>query len=211
MEKQKRTLLRLMAVSAALLVLTAVGAVGVTYARYRFDQTETIAYSADKPAQVYLGKMGVSANNKPIFDPNAIGAWETGGGTSKLEFAVANGTTTKRYAAKDLAFTVRLTGGLGLGSTAAAPITLHIPQTNGEEVTVVGQPERILPDSPLFNMYGEGWIYYFLTPEGQEWQLPLEGGKLNYVNLYITADTAAITDPSLLRLTVSGRALTENS
>lgn len=210
MEKEKRKLTRLIAITAVLLVLTAVGAVGVSYARYRYDQTETLTYIAGQPAQVYLGKMTVSANNKPLFDPTAVGAWETVDGISKMEFTVANGTTTKRYTANDIVVSVRVTGGLGMGSAAAAPITLHIPQEEGEELTVVGQAERIMPDSPLFNVYGEGWVYRFLTPEGEELQLPLEGGKLNYVNLYITADPATLADPSLLRLTVSGRALTDN-
>ena len=197
----KKTKLLLLCGLALMLL---VSAVGVSYARYRIEQTENIAYTAGAPAQVYLGKMGVSANNKPVFDPDALGAWETVGGEAKLEFAVANGTTTKRYAKEDLTFSVRLTGGLGLGSAEAISVTLHIPQEEGQEQTVAGTAMRILPDSPLFNMYGEGWVYRFLTEDGQEYVLPLEGGKLNYVNLYITADTTAITAPSLLRLVVTG-------
>ena len=99
---------------------------------------------------------------------------------------------------------MHIIGGLGLGSAEAAPITLHIPQAGTEALTIVGTASRILPDSPMYHTYGDGWIYRFFTADGQEVQLPLTGGKLNYVNLSVTAENSALTDPSLLRLEVTG-------
>ena len=203
MRKGKVLLLSLLA------LVCLVTLVSVSYARYRYDQTENIVYTTAQPAQVYLGKMTTAANGVPLFDPEASGSWETVGAVSKLEFTVANGTTAKSYAKKDLVFTLHIIGGLGLGSAEAAPITLHIPQAGTEALTIVGTASRILPDSPMYHTYGDGWIYSFLDEEGQELSWELKGDKFSVVALTITVESEVMLDDALLRTVVTGEVISE--
>lgn len=197
--------------AAVLIVLGLMGAVGVSYARYRINRSESIFYTPRQPEQIYLGQMIDQDNGKTVFDPQKVGSWETVEGKSQLTFAVANGTSGKSYTQQDQQVQIRLVGSLGIwDGEKTVNVLLRAPRKAKPDETepqfdeIRGKATRILKDSPMFSVFGEGWVFTFPDEDGKEMTWLLEGGSLSTISCQILIDGIELTDPSLLQLTVTG-------
>ena len=197
--------------AAVLIVLGLMGAVGVSYARYQVNRSESIFYTPRQPEQIYLGQMIDQDNGKAVFDPQKVGSWETVEGKSQLTFAVANGTSGKSYTQQDQQVQIRLVGSLGIwDGEKTVNVLLRVPREAKPDETepqfdeIRGKATRILKDSPMFSVFGEGWVFTFPDEDGKEMTWLLEGGSLPTISCQILIDGIELTDPSLLQLTVTG-------
>lgn len=197
--------------AAVLIVLGLMGAVGVSYARYRINRSESIFYTPRQPEQIYLGQMIDQDNGKAVFDPQKVGSWEAVEGKSQLTFAVANGTSGKSYTQQDQQVQIRLVGSLGIwDGEKTVNVLLRAPRKAKPDETepqfdeIRGKATRILKDSPMFSVFGEGWVFTFPDEDGKEMTWLLEGGSLSTISCQILIDGIELTDPSLLQLTVTG-------
>ena len=196
---------------AMLVVLGLVGIVGVSYARYQVNKNAGIFYTPRQPEQVYLGQMVTGEDGETRFDPQAQGYWQTVENHSQLAFTVANGVSADDYAQQDQQVQIRLAGSLGVwNGEKTADVRLCIPrQAQTEESPIQfdeiqGIATRIQPDSQMYSVFGEGWVFTFPGADGKEMTFFLEGGSLSAHSMYIMIDGTQLTDPSLLQLIVTG-------
>ena len=61
----------------------------------------------------------------------------------------------------------------------------------------------INPESPLYDIFGDGWVFSFRNEDGTERSWTLEGGKESVLEMTLTLEGAALTDPSLLQLQIT--------
>ena len=197
--------------SAVLIVLGLISVVGVSYARYQIGWNKSISHTPRQPEQICLGQMVTQENGEVLFNPQAVGSWETVDGLSQLMFTVANGNSLQDYARQDQRIQIRLAGSLGVwDGKETIRVILRVPQQAEPEGTqvqfdeILGNATRIQPDSPMHSVFGEGWVFTFPDAEGKERTWLLEGGSFSAVSMRILIDGMELTDPSLLQLTVTG-------
>lgn len=191
--------------------LCLIGAVRSSYARYQVNQSESIFYTPKTPTQICLGQMVTDENGQTVFDGQTVGSWTQAEGQSNLTFVVANGTGEDSYAEEDQLVQLRLVGSLGVwDGQQTIQVLLRIPKMGNVDVTqplydeIVGQAERISPESPLYNIFGDGWFFTFPDENGEEMTWLLEGESFSIIPMSITIEGIALTDPSLLQLTATG-------
>lgn len=213
-----------------LTVAALVSAAGTTLARYRAEATEPITFTARPAGQIRLGQLVTGEDGGVAFVPDAQGAWEPEDGRYRLTFAVSNLITGETFAADDQQVYLRLVGTPGIWDGAeTVKITLLMPaaaateaETQTPENTETAEdpeestaPEanydafqavatRIGVDSPLYNTFGDGWVFSFLNEDGMERSWTLEGGTLSVLEMTLTLEGTALTDPSLLQLQITG-------
>ena len=85
-----------------------------------------------------------------------------------------------------------------------APREAKSDETEPQFDEIRGKATRILKDSPMFSVFGEGWVFTFPDEDGKEMTWLLEGGSLSTISCQILIDGIELTDPSLLQLTVTG-------
>lgn len=194
--------------TAACLVL----ATGTVWARYRAVYDDTLTFQTRAPVTLRLGRTDPETNGFTAGDP---GPWVVEDGGLRLDFAVSNGTDPERFEAEDQTFRIRLVTSLGMDAETVA-IRLSDPAENAGEETEAGeqgytaQPVRITESSPLYQSFGDGWVYRFQNEAGQELAWTLEGGVFSCVELelrIVSLDGGQI-DTSLMQLQLIGE--TEN-
>lgn len=197
--------------AAVLMALGLLGAVGVSYARYQVNQTESVFYTPRQPEQIYIGRMTTQGNGETVFDNWTVGSWETVEGQSQLAFTVANGTSGLSYAQQDQRVQIRLAGSLGIwDGEETVNVILRSPreaepdedQPQFDEIQ--GEATRIQKDSPMYSVFGEGWVFTFPDEDGEETTWLLEGGSFSTIPFHILIEGIELTDPSLLQLTATG-------
>lgn len=217
--------LALLLVAAAL-----VGATGTTLARYRAEATEPITFTARPVRQFLLGQLVTGDDGGVSFDPEAQGAWEQTESGYRLTFAVSNILGEDTVAQEDQRIFLRLVGTPGVwDGTDTVNITLLMPaedvpeeETENSETTententeaptepaqtydtFPATATRISGTSPMYGTFGDGWVFSFLDEEGNERGWLLEGGTPSMLEMTLILEGAALTDPSLLQLQVSG-------
>lgn len=226
--KQNRSVWYLMGIALLLAAACVVVSTGTTLARYRAEREEELTFVVDGMEPVYLGTL-TYPDDITTFKASEETQWATVNGISQLDFAIANGATEYSCAAESQRVTLRLTGGLGLwNGTEPAAVTLCVPAepepeqteetqsaetTAATEETTEKEPELqaikatatlIDETSPLYHTFGEGWVFTFQDPEGEELSWTLDGGKFSCIPMKITVDNTAITGESLLQLQVMG-------
>lgn len=202
--------------AAVMALLCLIGAVGVSYARYRVDWNEGIFYTPRQPAQVYLGQMVTREDGQIQFDSQAVSSWVAVDNKQRLTFSVANGTSAEDFAQLDQQVQLRLVGSLGIwDGQQTVNVTMYVPrEAKPGEIppqldTFTAQANRILPDSPLYKTFGDGWVFTFLDEAGEEASWLLEGETLSLVHMSIMIEGVELTDPSLFQLTVTGQYVPE--
>lgn len=195
----------------AMAALCLVGAAGVSYARYQVNRSESVFYTPQQPAQVYLGEMVTRDDGQTVFDSRAVGSWETVENRSELAFAVANGTSSEDYSQKDQLVQLRLIGSLGVwDGQQTVNVTLCVPsqdQTDENQPQfqeIPGVATRIPQESPLYHIFGDGWMFTFLDENIEETTWLLEGESFSVLQFRIVIEGVELTDPSLFQLTATG-------
>lgn len=190
---------------------------GSSLARYRAEREKTIQFTVRVPDQVYLGTMqtvtdedtDASGEGTLTFVSSAGASWETVNGVAQMEFAVANGASEEEFAAMDQQIRIRLMGSLGLWTgTETAKVKLLLPAPTEEDPEnceeIAADVTRISKESPLYKVFGDGWVFTFPDEKGEERVWTLEGGEFSYISMKIIVEDVALTEASLLQLQVTG-------
>ena len=219
--------------SLGLALLVAVGAIllatGTTLARYRAEFTADVNFSARPASEIRLGKVVQDMlGGEATFVADAQTGWELEEDQYRLTFAVSNIIGEKKYAADAQQVYLRLVATPGIwDGTETVKITLLMPSEEEPETTEVTEPTqsseateesaeteihydqfpatvtRINPESPLYETFGDGWVFSFRNEDGTERSWTLEGGKASVLEMILTLEGAALTDPSLLQLQIT--------
>ena len=198
-----------------------VGATGTSLARYRAETAASLQFSAQIPTQIRLGQLVTdSESGETKFVPDVGGTWTQTDGQSRLCFAVSNMIDAEKSAAEDQQVSLRLVASAGIwDGTSIATVNLMIPRTddsaqepedsgNGDSAQEQEPSYDIFPatavritvDSPLYNTFGDGWVFTFQDAEGEECSWLLEGGSLSVLAMTLVLEGPTVTDPSLLQL-----------
>lgn len=213
MKHRKVNMFRLLGLSAILLLACVVTLVGVSYARYQVDTSETFALTPREPENIHLGILERETEDaEGTFVPNAQGIWELedDDDTLQLAFAVSNGTDSETFAESDQEFRVRLVASMGAWDGAdTAKVVLRIPSIPSEAdpekpLEIPGEAKRIREGSILYDTFGEGWVFSFYDPWNEEWRFDLNGGEWNSLELVLIVDEVGLADPTLLQLQITG-------
>lgn len=194
-----------MGLAIFLLLLSLAAAVGVSFARYRADHSQSLYFMVQKPGRIYLGNMAtMDEPNILTFDHRAVGSWKPVDDSLQLELTVANGTSAQDYPREDQSFSVQLVGSLGLwDGTEVADVTLRV-RKEGAYDDFRGTAARIRQGSPLYQTYGDGWVYSFLSENGEEMSWSLEGNRFSRVDMTVILAGSDLTQPSLLQPVITG-------
>lgn len=204
---------------------------GTTLARYRAEFTAPVNFTARPASQICIGKlMPDLLGGDPTFVADAQTGWELEEEQYRLSFALSNIIGEKKYAAEDQQVYLRLLATPGIWDGAeTVKITLLMPadEEPEEETTEATNPEEnteptekptepepqfeeipatvtpINPESPLYDIFGDGWVFAFRNEDGTERSWTLEGGKESVLEMTLTLEGAALTDPSLLQLQIT--------
>jgi len=202
--------------SVGLVVLLCVAffaiATGTTLARYRAEEKVYLTFQVKPLAQTFLGTVTALSEEELAymieneipgerFEAEKKPEWTEHGETLSLDLAIANGSSSTEYSEKDQKVSLRLIGTLGLWSgEGVSEICLEIPsETEGEITEIVAVATPIEEGTVLHNTHGAGWIYTFVSEEGEELSWILPGGKLSYIKLRVTMNGEQPSDISLLQ------------
>ncbi|MBE6967628.1 MAG: hypothetical protein E7444_04215 [Ruminococcaceae bacterium] len=198
----------LLGLAAVLTVGGLLTAVGSTWARYRAETKETLLFSAREPKGIYLGQVRLAEDDKTrLFDDQAQGTWESVNGKAQLDFAVANGTLPSDVAEEDQQFRIRLVGSPGIWEGAqTAEIQLMVPKkTDASQYdTYEAAVTKIEPQSPMYDQFGDGWVFTFHDKLGDELTWNLVGGRFSCYEMRLVLENEMLTEASLLQLQVIG-------
>lgn len=199
----------LLGLAAILVVGCLTMAAGTTFARYRDEIVKIIPFQVRQPNEVYLGTLEYSAysGRDGMFVQSKETRWQEFDGDLMLSFAVGNGKDEEEFAAADQKIQVRLIGSIGAWyPNGPMKMLLKVPKASEPEGFQVleATPIRISQESPLYETFGDGWLFCFLDEAGREYSWTLEGGKLSYITMDLTFENADLVDTSLLQLQVNG-------
>lgn len=210
---------------AVLMTACLVAVAAPALARYQTKSDATTQLQARPLEQIYLGQMvpGTNENDEKafdqkIFDHESQGKWYSLDGVMMLEFAIANGkyqdvvdeqtgetTVEALFAEQDQRAIVRLVASpLVWDGTEELLLTLRAPSRTktGEFEEFKAVPERIHPDSILYQNFGPGWNISFVDEYGQELSWLLKGGELSSVELELILEGVPAGETGLLKLQV---------
>jgi hypothetical protein len=200
-----------MGLALLLLLLCMVAALGVTFARYRADYDAPLFFTVRKPGQVYLGTMATADEpTQLVFDHQSVGSWKQENDSLFLDFTVANGTSLQEYTQEEQCFSVQLVGSLGIwDGTDVVDVLLRVYREEPEGTELQyddyqGIATRILKESPLYQTYGDGWVFSFLNESGEEITWSLTGNTFSSVDMTVILEGKELTDSSLLQPVITG-------
>lgn len=187
---------------AALAAVLAVGCLteGTAYARYREAVDGALGIEAKKPAQVYLW---AGTDPEGEFTPGT-GMWVENEGNRELAFLVTNTQSPDQLPQDTQQFRLRLMGSLPVWEEETEAL-LRLTYTQGEKTeTVEARAQRILPDTPLYAQFGDGWLFTFPDETGEELCWTLEGGKRSTVAMQLVLENGDVSSTALLKVQVLG-------
>lgn len=226
--RKKNTSLWSLGLAFLLIAAAIAGSAGTALARYRAEITAPITFTARPASQIRLGRMETQLRGKTVFVPDAQTGWKLEEEQYRLTFAVSNLIGEKKYASEDQQVYLRLLATPGIwDGTDTVKITLlmpagDVPETESTQETeatesteVPTEPEpryeetaatavAIHPESPLYDTFGDGWVFSFLNEDGTERSWTLKGGELSALEMTLILEGPALTDPSLLQLQITG-------
>ena len=189
---------------AVMVILTAVLAVSVSYARYSNSKSIAVNFKYYGDAdQVYLLKDARDASNKLIADENgnytSPSGWTSSGiGNYSLSFLLANGNAVNRFCMypQDVSLGLFISEGIGDISGITATLTVE-----GNVYTAEFTP--VNSSSALYGTYGAGWTGRFVDGNNNEPGWTLAGGTLTYKEM--TLAVSGTNDyPASVTLIASG-------
>lgn len=188
MEKFKRVFSTKAALCLALslLLVCAVAAVGITYARYQWEFAQASYYFTPENSTAltvygaHLSDDLISSGNLPATS----GAWEQTENGAQLNFSVSNGTPEEHWQ-QDQTFVIRLAAGLTADNPDHLSVVLSYTDEQGDPVTVAAEPASIASGSFQHSAFGDGWSYSFRDGEVQL-RFSLSGDTFSYRNFTVT-------------------------
>lgn len=214
MDSRKQNISRWCALgfAAALLSLSVVLTAGVAFARYWAETKKTVSFSADVPASIYLGTYTVSdTGGADVLDPASPGLWEQVGAVSQLPFWVANGPDSKHFESREQSFQVRLI----VQQDTVESLTVKLLDPRVHDITRPGDESQgyiatgtpIAENSPMYQMYGGGWVYDFQDADGITRTWNLKGGEFSCLGLVavVIPDGQTQVDANCVQLQVIGQ------
>jgi len=192
MEKLKRVFSTKSALCLALslLLVCAVAAVGITYARYQWEFAQASYFFAPENSSgltvygAHLSDDLVSSGNLPATS----GTWEQTEKGARLRFSVSNGTP-EEYRQQEQTFVIRLAVGLTAENAENLSVVLSYTDDQGDPVSVTAEPIPITAGSFLHSAFGDGWVYSFRDGEAQL-RFSLGGEAFDYRNFTVTVTGA---------------------
>lgn len=200
--KQKKTHISLLlGIAALLMAASVILATGTAFARYRENQNADVVLNAQKPGKVLLW-----AGNNPETDyVPGEGVWESVDGEQVLNFMVTNTGSDGVSAAYDQSFRVRLVASLGAWD-GASDFKVRLTITEQELSHIYyATVKPIKKDTALYREFGEGWYFTFLDNKDRELYFDLAGQERSTIQMQLTMENPAPTDPSLLKLQIVGQ------
>ena len=199
MKQQKLMLLTLFLYAGLLMVSS-----GITFARYRHEHREGVAFQVREPGNILIGTM-----KDGIFTSADQLEWIVKGDVASLQFAVANGTSEDDFYAGDQAIRLRMIGSLGIlkdGEPSELSVTFVPQRGNEEQKTINAIVSPIMEGTALYHSYGAGWLYTFYesTAEGiRELTWELSGDNWSCITLTVKIQGKLPEGLSLLQPLVS--------
>ena len=199
MKQQKLMLLTLFLYAGLLMVSS-----GITFARYRHEHREGVAFQVREPGNILIGTM-----KDGIFTSADQLEWIVKGDVASLQFAVANGTSEDDFYAGDQAIRLRMIGSLGIlkdGEPSDLSVTFVPQRGNEEQKTINAIVSPIMEGTALYHSYGAGWLYTFYesTAEGiRELTWELSGDNWSCITLTVKIQGKLPEGLSLLQPLVS--------
>lgn len=185
--------------AVTLLLLCAVVAVGVTWARYQEEENSYLKYNTREPGAILLW-----SDYDPLTGELTEGnrAWRFSNGTGELDIYVSNGSSTIDYSEEDQSVSIRLIGTLGISD---AQVSILVSE-NGIATRCTATPVPIQEGTPLYSTFGSGNTYIFRDEDGKELSWNLEGGTLSVLGVLINVQNLEkVEDAALLQLQVLGK------
>lgn len=188
MEKFKRVFSTKAALCLALslLLVCAVAAVGITYARYQWEFAQASYFFTPENSSgltmygAHLSDELVSSGNLPATS----GAWEQTEDGARLNFSVSNGTPAE-YRKQEQTFVISLAVGLTAENAENLSVVLSYTDEQGDPVSVTAEPTPITEGSFRHSAFGDGWVYSF--PDGEaQLRFSLAGDAFDYRNFTVT-------------------------
>ena len=174
--------------------------VGSTLARYKTDITQSAAYAVKDAAAVRLWSLTDAGD----LSANAAVWTDTEDGVKSLAFGISNGTKNN-YASETQRVCIRLCASVGIGYDENILVELYAPDPDtGETAVYTASAKQIQPYSPLYNTFGEGWVFRFQNADGEEPSWTLAGNCFSAMTAEIMISGIKIDNPSLLQLQVEG-------
>ena len=174
--------------------------VGSTWARYKTDITQSAAYAVKDAATVQLWSVTASGS----LSTRALSWTNTEDGGKSLVFGISNGDTDS-YASETQRVHVRLCASVGVGYSSDMVVELYASEPDtGETVVYTATAKQIQENSPLYDTFGEGWVFDFQDEDGEEPNWTLKGGQFSAVIAEIVITGMEGGEPALLQLQVEG-------
>ncbi len=192
MEKFKRVFSTKAALCLALplLLVCAVAAVGITYARYQWEFAQASYFFTPENSSgltmygAHLSEDLVSSGNLPATS----GTWEQTESGAQLRFSVSNGTPTE-YRKQEQTFVISLAVGLTAENAENLSVVLSYTDEQGNPVSVTAEATPIASGSFQHSAFGDGWAYSF--PDGEtQLRFSLSGEAFDYRNFTVTVTGA---------------------
>lgn len=200
--KRQRSKIASLQCSMALLLCMALmtAALGVTYARYKMDNSQTFKLIYEAQAdQVYIRAVE-SSTDADIETADAENAsTEETKENYEMEFVLSNGTTAESYCTYDQTASISLFATLGLEKPENFTITLTDGWTVYETVC-----QKVAEGTVWYSLYGPGWIYHFYNEAGEEISWHLSGTRFIEKKLVLTIEGKSEL-PAALSLIASAR------
>lgn len=183
----------LMSLAAVLVLGCLIVAVGISYARYRTDESLQYQFQAEQNASVWLWQ--IDENNAYVQEESI---WKTADGQLQLKFAVSNGTDRDHVTSVDQQVRIRVIASLGAWrEDTSADLTLTV---DAVEYAVTATP--IKQGSALHRSFGDGWVLSFRDAEGKEPTWLLSKDELTYLNMQLSLTSDEVMNTELLQLQV---------
>lgn len=203
MEKLKRVFRSKKAIclALALLLIGAVLAGGVTYARYQWEfQQASYFFTPENTAAavVYDGHITDDMVHRGIL-PGTVETWSLTSSGGAFQFSVANGDGNTA-AQQDRHFVICIAAGLTVEDPENLAVVLTYTDEGGNAVSVTGEAAAIEEGTFQYDAFGDGWIYRFYTDQN-ELRFDLTGGSFDYRNFTVTV--IGKVSPTLLELQVT--------
>ena len=194
--KKRQLVCSKMMFTVILLLLCIVLLIGATWARYQEEETTYFKYITREPGTISLWT-GYNAETGQLIEGDCVWAFNNGSGS--LRFYVSNSTSGSDYSEEELNVSIRL-----LGSLSATNAQVIMSVSDGYSTTrLVASPVQIVEGTPLFDTFGGGNAYVFLSENGSECEWTLKGGTLSVLSVEIDVlNLGGIEDPALLQLQI---------
>lgn len=175
---------------------------GITYGRYYTRIRNDIGFHTYNINDIRIyGRTVFAQRNEGDWNP-VPSTWTERNGRMLLDFSVANGESSRRFADSDTSVRIRVTATEGFDS---ASCTIYLVAFSGadtqDSLTYGGIPVAITEQSPLYSDIGRGSLYRFYNETGEEMSFSLTGGELSVLDFSISVG-GGTSDLSLLQISL---------